>query len=68
MTLGQLGSFQDRDLQDAPAAVASLLCQGPWNEEKGLDLCPEEVGGADLPKSSGGSSVTEIAGFTGGHQ
>lgn len=46
----------------------SLLCQGPWSEEKGLDLCPEEVGGTDLPKSSGGGSMAVIAGFAGGHQ
>lgn len=29
----------------------SLLCQGPWSEEKGLDLCPEELAGADLPRA-----------------
>lgn len=50
---GQLGSFHGRDLQDAPAALKwlSLLCQGPWNEEKGLDLCPEDVGGEIYPRA-----------------
>lgn len=45
----------------------SLLCQGPWGKEEGLDLCPEEVEGTDLPKSSGGSRVAVFAGFTEGH-
>lgn len=46
----------------------SLLCQGPWSKEEGLDLCPEDVGSTDLPKSSGGGIVAVIARFTGGHQ
>lgn len=62
--------FQGRDLQDAPAALKwlSLLCQGPWSKEKGLDLCAGAVAGTDLPKSSGGGSVAVTARLTGGHQ
>lgn len=61
---GQLGSFQGRDLQDAPAAVAVPFVSRSMEQRKGA----EDVGGTDLPKSSGGGIVAVIARFTGGHQ
>lgn len=51
---GRLGSFQGRNLQDAPASLKrlSLLRQGLWSKEEGLGFWSEDLGGTDLPESS----------------
>lgn len=53
---GQLGSFQGRDLQDAPAAVSVPFVSRSMEQRKGA----ENVGGTDLPKSTKGGIVTVI--------